>query len=430
MKIRGRPWKASRETWTEQTKAPAPNDSSGTIVEASTTWRQTPSPRNPGHDASTGRWLHPGDGRQRFLLRTKAANDFPEFARPRTALWRGLPTSPPGRPKVSKFEAVARGRPSVPQAAGSGDPRRTLTLTIEGILVAEDETDESLTTVGNDVDVEIKEMMGLLDAPAFARRGQELEDSLRRLRERCRQARLERLDMVYVRLRQLAREVTGPEAWSEPLHDVHRAAMAALRRRAAPMGHRTGPAPPPAREVPRADRRRRPIQSPMGPVSRQFEIRSGQFDHRQLQSLLSPGEGVRDGLGTARRPVLHARAQAFPRTAPSRPPSSARPGNTRASRTKRMMLSGTGRTSHGPRIDLGHRSASPISPDFFSPTQAGPMAQSSSALARSSRLLILMTGSITILAGISPGTSGVEARVDAKGKGLAFEITCGSAVGS
>jgi hypothetical protein len=76
-----------------------------------------------------------------------------------------------------------------------------------------DETDEPLTTVNGDVEVEIKEMMGLFDAPAFARRGQELEDTLRRLRERCRQARLERLDMVHVRLRQWARAASGPESW-------------------------------------------------------------------------------------------------------------------------------------------------------------------------------------------------------------------------
>jgi hypothetical protein len=77
-----------------------------------------------------------------------------------------------------------------------------------------DETDESEMNVGGDVEVEIKEMMGLFDAPAFARRGQELEDTLRRLRERCRHARLERLDMVHVRLRQWSRAVIGPESWS------------------------------------------------------------------------------------------------------------------------------------------------------------------------------------------------------------------------
>ncbi len=77
-----------------------------------------------------------------------------------------------------------------------------------------DETGESEMNPGGDVEVEIKEMMGLFDAPAFARRGQELEDTLRRLRERCHRARLERLDMVHVRLRQWSRAVIGPESWS------------------------------------------------------------------------------------------------------------------------------------------------------------------------------------------------------------------------
>jgi hypothetical protein len=74
--------------------------------------------------------------------------------------------------------------------------------------------DESLPMIRGDVEAEIKEIMGLFDAPAFARRGLELEDSLRRLQDRCRRARLARLDMVHLRLRQWARAVTGPEAWS------------------------------------------------------------------------------------------------------------------------------------------------------------------------------------------------------------------------
>jgi hypothetical protein len=77
-----------------------------------------------------------------------------------------------------------------------------------------DEPDESLTTTMGDVDAEIKEMMGLFDVPSFARRGQELEDTLRRMAERCRRCRLERLEMVHMRLRQWARSVTGPAAWS------------------------------------------------------------------------------------------------------------------------------------------------------------------------------------------------------------------------
>ena len=96
-----------------------------------------------------------------------------------------------------------------------------------------DETDESLTTVSGDVEVEIKEMMGLFDVPAFARRGQELEETLRRLDDRCRQARAERLDMVHVRLRQWARAATGPDGLVDRLLRLHRAALAALRGRTA-----------------------------------------------------------------------------------------------------------------------------------------------------------------------------------------------------
>jgi hypothetical protein len=78
----------------------------------------------------------------------------------------------------------------------------------------EDETDESLTTLSGDIETEIKEMMGLFDAPAFARRGHELEEVLRRIDVRCRQARVDRLEMVQVRLRQWARIANGPDAWT------------------------------------------------------------------------------------------------------------------------------------------------------------------------------------------------------------------------
>ena len=44
----------------------------------------------------------------------------------------------------------------------------------------DDETDDSLTTLSGDIETEIKEMMGLFDAPAFARRGLELDEMLRR----------------------------------------------------------------------------------------------------------------------------------------------------------------------------------------------------------------------------------------------------------
>src|SRR5262245_28934207 len=78
-----------------------------------------------------------------------------------------------------------------------------------------DESDEPLQTLRCDIDVEIKEMMGLFDTPAFARRGVELDEMLRRMHERCRVARSDRLDMVRLRLRQWAQAVTGMDSWSD-----------------------------------------------------------------------------------------------------------------------------------------------------------------------------------------------------------------------
>jgi hypothetical protein len=75
-------------------------------------------------------------------------------------------------------------------------------------------TDESLTTLSGDIETEIKEMMGLFDAPAFARRGLEVDEMLRRVDARCRLARSERLEMVRMRLRQWTRVANGPDDWA------------------------------------------------------------------------------------------------------------------------------------------------------------------------------------------------------------------------
>ena len=64
------------------------------------------------------------------------------------------------------------------------------------------------------VETELKELLGLFDAPAFARRGQDLEHGLGRLDERCRRERGAMLEMVRVRLRQWSGAVEGPEAWA------------------------------------------------------------------------------------------------------------------------------------------------------------------------------------------------------------------------
>ncbi len=72
-----------------------------------------------------------------------------------------------------------------------------------------DERDEQGTPLGG-IDAEIKELLGLFDVPAFARRGQDLEYSLARLRVRCRRVRNGLLDMVRLRLRQWASAANGP----------------------------------------------------------------------------------------------------------------------------------------------------------------------------------------------------------------------------
>lgn len=63
-------------------------------------------------------------------------------------------------------------------------------------------------------DAEIKELLGLFDIPAFARRGQDVEYGLIRVRALCRRRRSEMLDMVRLRLRQWATAAPSPEAAS------------------------------------------------------------------------------------------------------------------------------------------------------------------------------------------------------------------------
>jgi hypothetical protein len=72
-----------------------------------------------------------------------------------------------------------------------------------------DESNESnpLTTS----ETEMKELLGMFDAPAFVRRGQDLEYALARLDARCRREHDAMLDMVRLRLRQWTGVATGPD---------------------------------------------------------------------------------------------------------------------------------------------------------------------------------------------------------------------------
>jgi hypothetical protein len=68
--------------------------------------------------------------------------------------------------------------------------------------------------MNSDIEADVKELIGLFDVPAFARRGQDLELALDRLDRRCRVARSGMLDMVRTRLRQWAHAATSPGAWA------------------------------------------------------------------------------------------------------------------------------------------------------------------------------------------------------------------------
>jgi hypothetical protein len=74
-----------------------------------------------------------------------------------------------------------------------------------------DDPNEDATPLGS-FESEIKELLGLFDVPAFARRGHDLESALIRLRSRLQGHRQTLLNMVQLRLRQWAAATTGPEA--------------------------------------------------------------------------------------------------------------------------------------------------------------------------------------------------------------------------
>ena len=64
----------------------------------------------------------------------------------------------------------------------------------------------------------IRGLLGMFDVPAFARRGMDLEYSLKRLHERLDQQRSALLDMVRLRLKQWALVTTGPGDWRDIFH--------------------------------------------------------------------------------------------------------------------------------------------------------------------------------------------------------------------
>lgn len=83
--------------------------------------------------------------------------------------------------------------------------------------MSDEATDDSLTSVRS-TEAEIKELMGLFDSPAFARRGRDIEWAVARTLEISRRQRLELLEMVHCRLRMWAAVTTGPHDWQLCFH--------------------------------------------------------------------------------------------------------------------------------------------------------------------------------------------------------------------
>ncbi len=65
------------------------------------------------------------------------------------------------------------------------------------------------------LDSESKELLGMFDVPAFARRGVDVEYALGRVHGRCVREREGRLAMVRVRLKEWAEASVGPDDWAD-----------------------------------------------------------------------------------------------------------------------------------------------------------------------------------------------------------------------
>lgn len=72
------------------------------------------------------------------------------------------------------------------------------------------EGQDDAPTISGTAEVEINALLGMFDAPAFIRRGHDLDHALNRLGHRLDREREGMLDMVRLRLRQWAAVATGP----------------------------------------------------------------------------------------------------------------------------------------------------------------------------------------------------------------------------
>lgn len=116
------------------------------------------------------------------------------------------------------------------------------------------------------VEVELNDLLGLFDVPAFVRRGKDLEHSLERLHARCLREHGTMLELVRVRLRQWAGAAAGPDAW-----------RAIFTAPIDPLWPLSGAEPPSWAERPSSARRRRAIARDLVASVERFNRRWAQF---------------------------------------------------------------------------------------------------------------------------------------------------------
>jgi hypothetical protein len=75
-------------------------------------------------------------------------------------------------------------------------------------------SEDTIEPMPMETDSEMRELLGLFDAPSFARRGMEVEFGISRIHARLRRERGQMLEMVRLRLRQWAGAAIGPDDWA------------------------------------------------------------------------------------------------------------------------------------------------------------------------------------------------------------------------
>ena len=126
-----------------------------------------------------------------------------------------------------------------------------------------DETEDASPFVSN-AEVEINQVLGLFDVPAFARRGKELEYALSRLSQRLGREREGMLDMVKVRLREWSGRRDRSRRLARHVRPAHRPALEPGSPRSSVVVVEASVAETPKSRRGRPGRERRAVQPPLG----------------------------------------------------------------------------------------------------------------------------------------------------------------------